>query len=76
MRCDNSVKNKTLKENYAINFGEINFEFTSPRTPQKNGVIERVFSTLCSRMSVMVDHARLHENINNVIWHECAATAT
>ena len=50
MRCENSVKNKTLKENYAIIFGEINFEFTSPRTPQKNGVIERVFATIYSWM--------------------------
>ena len=52
--CDNAGKNKTLEENCTKKFEEINFEFVSPSTPQKNGVIERGFTTLYSCMIMMV----------------------
>ena len=45
-RCDNSGINKTLEENCMKSFEEIKFEFRSPGTPQKNGVVEWVFDTL------------------------------
>ena len=59
--CDNSGEKKNLKENCAKNFEEIKFEFTLPGPPHQNGVVERGFATLFSRMRVMMAHARLHE---------------
>ena len=37
--CDKPGENKTLKETYMKNFEVIKFEFTSPGTPQQNGVV-------------------------------------
>ena len=64
---ENSGENKTLKENCINNLEEIKFEFTSPGTPQKNGVVERGFATLYSIMHTMMTHARLHENLKNYL---------
>ena len=55
-------------------FEEINFEFTSPGTPQKNGEIKWVFVTYISWMRTMMDHAGLYKNIKNGICSKCAAT--
>ena len=54
--CDNSVKNNNLEENCAKMFKEIKFYFTSPGTPQENGVVEWGFATLYSGMRVMMSH--------------------
>ena len=76
VRCDNSGEDKTIKENCAKNFEEIKFEFTSPGTPQKNGVVERGFATLYSLMHAIMEHAGMHENLKTGLWSECASTAT
>ena len=74
--CDNAGKNKTLEENCAENFDEIKSEFTSPGTPQQNGVVERGFATIYSRMRLMVEYAVIHENLKTGLCPKCAATAT
>ena len=74
--CDNAGENKALEENRMKNFKVIKFEFTSPGTPQKNGVVEHGFATLYSRMRATMAHAGLHENLNTGLWSECEATAT
>ena len=51
---DNACENKIFEENCAKKFEEINFEFISPGTPQKNGVIERGFATLYYWMKAMM----------------------
>ena len=75
-RCDNSGINKTLEENCMKSFEEIKFEFTSPGTPQKNGVVEWVFDTIYYRMSAMITHEGLCEKLKTDLWPECAVTAT
>ena len=35
--CDNTDEKKNIEENCAENPNEINFEFTSPEPPHKNG---------------------------------------
>ena len=74
--CDNAGENKNLEENCAKRFEEIKSEFTSPGTPQKNGMVKRVFATLYSQMRGMMYHARLHENLNTGLWSKCATTTT
>ena len=58
--CDNSGGNKTLKENCTNIFKEINFEFTSPGTPQKNVLFERGFDTINSWVHVIMGYVGLH----------------
>ena len=74
--CDNAGENKNLEENCAKHIKEINFEFTSPGTPQKNGVVKQGFATIYSQMRVMVAPAGLHENINTGLWPKYVATTT
>ena len=74
--CDNAGKNKTLGENCVKIIKEINFKFTSSVTPQKNGIVERVFATLYFWMRAVISHSGLHENLNTGIWLKCAATMT
>ena len=42
------------------NFEEIKFEFTSPGTPQKYGVVEQRFFTLYSRMQSTMSQVGIH----------------
>ena len=74
--CENVGEKNILEENCAKHFEEIKFSFTSPGTPQQNSMVERVFATLYSQMSSMMEHKRLHENLNTGIWTKCAATST
>ena len=69
------VKN-TLEENSAENVEEMNFEFTPPGTPQKNGMVEWVFYTLYSWMCAMMSHMELHTYLDTGLWTKCVSTAT
>ena len=73
---DNAGEKKTLKDNCAKHFEEIDFEFTPPENPQQNVILEQAFATLYSRMRAMMAHAVLHEKLNTGVWSEFAATAT
>ena len=75
IRCENAGGNKTLK-NCTKRFEEIKFEFTSPGTPQKNGVVEGGFATLYYQMHAMMAHVGIQENLKNGLWPEWGATAT
>ena len=57
--CDNACEKNTLDENCAENFEGVNFEFTSLDTQQKNGILERGFTTFYSRIHTMVEHTGL-----------------
>ena len=74
--CENAGKNKTLEENFAKNTEEIDFEFTSSGTPQKNSVVKRVFATIYSQMRAMMVRASLHQNLKNGLCLKWAATTT
>ena len=55
---------------------EKHFEFISPGDPQKNGVLERLFTTIYFWMCVMIVHTVLHEKLNYFLWPKLLATAT
>jgi hypothetical protein len=46
IRCDNAGENMTMKNDPEIKLFGIKFEFLGPRTPQRNGKVERKFQTL------------------------------
>ena len=72
--CDNAGENKTLEESCAKSFEEIKFEFMSPGTPQKNGVVGQGFDTAYYRMRAIMAHTVIHGKLSTELWFECVAT--
>ena len=65
--CDNGVENKTLEDNFAKNSEGINFEITSPGTPQQTFVVEGGVASLYSRMIAIIAHAGLHKILKTAL---------
>jgi hypothetical protein len=57
IRCDNAGENMTMKNDPEIKSFGINFELLCPRTPQRNGRVERKFQTLYGRIRAMLNGA-------------------
>ena len=74
--CDNAGKNTSLDSACKTEALGLTFEFTSPGTPQHNGVVERSFATLYGRVRSMMNAAKLTEERRKMLWAECANTAT
>ena len=78
VRMDNAGENKKLQELCESTEGhtKIKFEYTSPRTPQQNGVVEQAFATLYGRVRAMMNAAGFTSDLRGKMWAECANTAT
>ena len=76
LRCDNAGENKSLQKELTNSKPKITFEFTSPRTPQQNGVVERAFATLKGRVRSMLNFAGIQDAKRIQLWCEAANTAT
>ena len=76
IRLDNSGENRSLqKECERHNLGII-FEFTAPRTPQQNSVVERKIPTLMGRSRAMMIQAGFSQQDERKFWCEVISTAT
>ena len=75
IRCDNAGENKKLQEKCEKEGLGVQFEYTAPNTPQRNGRIERKFATLAGRMRAMMKYAGLPEKMSSILWAECARVA-
>jgi hypothetical protein len=53
IRCDDAGENMTVKNDPEIKSFGNKFEFSGPRTPQRNGKGERKFQTLYGRIQAM-----------------------
>jgi hypothetical protein len=73
-RCDNSGENVIFKN--MISHKQIVFELTAPNTPQQNGLCERKFATLYSKVRSLLNHARLDQTFWQRMWAQCARLAT
>ena len=76
IRCDDSGENKALFEECQSKGYGINFEFSGPRTPQRNGKVERKFQTFFGRIRAMLNSAGLKDHLRSGVWAECAMTVT
>jgi hypothetical protein len=75
IRCDNAGENtKQLKEVCAKK--GVTMEFTSPHTPQQNGVVERKFVTTRDMAYAVMLDARLTQGAQNKLWAEAVSTCT
>jgi hypothetical protein len=54
----------------------VKFEFSGPRTSQRNGKIERNFHTFYGRIRSMLNGTGLTGDLRNKIWAECTMTTT
>ena len=55
---------------------KIKFEFTSPKTPLQNGVVEPAFATLKGRVCSMLNFAGMQDAKRIQLWCEADNTAT
>ena len=76
LRCDNASENKSFQQEIMHDKPKIKFEFTSPKTPQQNGVVERAFATLKGRARSMLNFAGMQGAKRIQLWCEAAGTAT
>jgi hypothetical protein len=54
----------------------IKFEFSGPRTPQRNGKVERKFQTFYRRIGASLNCAGLKDELRSGVWAECARSIT
>jgi len=76
IRCDDSGENKAFYDACWSKGYLIKFEFSGPRTPQRNGKAERKFQTLYGRIRAMLIGAGLDSELRSGVWSECANNAT
>jgi hypothetical protein len=65
IRCDDSGENKAFYNACQSNGYLIKFEFSGPRTPHRNGEVERKFQTLYGRICAMSKDAGLENDIRS-----------
>ena len=75
IRCDDAGENYKLEEKCKIKGLGIQFEYTAPGTPQRNGRVERQFATLYTKVRAMFDHSGIPMDMRKGLWCECANTA-
>jgi hypothetical protein len=77
MRLDNSGENKILPQDANKDPElKLQFEFTSPYTPQQNGKIERKFATIWGKVRAQLNSAKLPWVPQNKLWAQCAKLST
>jgi transposase InsO family protein len=71
IRCDNAGENTKHIQEFAREYG-LRMEYTSPYTPQMNGVVERRIAVLKLRCQAMLNQADLPPDLRNKLWIEAA----
>jgi hypothetical protein len=66
----------TMKNDPEIKSFGIKFEFLGPRTPQRNGKVERKFQTLYGRIRATINGVGLEGELRDKIWAECVMNVT
>jgi hypothetical protein len=65
-----------MKDGHRIKSLGIKFEFLGPRTPQRNGKVERNFQMFYGRICSLLNGAGLRDEHRNKTWEKCARTTT
>lgn len=71
IRCNNAGDNVRHIQDLAKKYG-LTMEFTSPYTPQMNGVVERRLAVLKLRSQAILNQADLTPGLRNNLWTEAA----
>ena len=71
VRCDNAGENHLISQQLINHELEgVEMEFTSPHTPQQNGIVERDFAFLYGRVRAMLNQAELTWTMREKMWAE------
>jgi hypothetical protein len=76
IRGEDAGKSMTMKNDREIKSSGTKFEFSGPRTPQRNGKLERKFQTLYGRILAMLNGAGLEGELRDKIWAKCVMNVT
>jgi hypothetical protein len=76
IRCDDSGENKSFDDECCASEHNIKLDFSGPRTPQRNGKVERKFQIFFGRIRAILNNAGLEEGLRSVVWDECARNTT
>jgi transposase InsO family protein len=76
LRLDDAGENFALEKLCKQQNVDVKFEFSAPRTPQRNGKVERKFQTLYGRIRAMFNDAGIEGDFCRGLWAACASTAT
>ena len=76
IRCDDAGENRSIKVDHRIKSFGVKFEFSGPRTPQRNGKVDRKFQNFYGRTRSMLNGAGLKDELRSKIWAECVMTTT
>ena len=76
LRLDDGGENVALEKACKQQQLDVTFEFSGPRTPQRNGKVERKFQTLYGKIQAMFNASGIDGVIRNRLWAECASTAS
>ena len=75
-RCDNAPENISFDRAQKLKGHGVRFEYTSPNTPQQNGVVERAFATLYGRTRAAFTAAGFTAQMKQKLWAEGVQTST
>jgi uncharacterized protein YqeY len=76
LRLDDAGENYALEKECKQKKLAVKFEYSGPRTPQRNGKVERKFQTLYGRIPAMMNDSEIDGEFRDALWAECASTAT
>ena len=75
IRCDDASENKSIEMKCKDEGIGIQFEYTGPGMPQRNGRVERKLATLYGRVRAMFNQSGMDKEMRTGTWTECANTA-
>jgi hypothetical protein len=76
LRLDDAGENYALEKECKQQNLTVKFEYSGPRTPQRNGKVERKFQTLYGRIRAMMNDSEIDGELRDGLWAEYASTAT
>jgi hypothetical protein len=76
IRCGDTGGNMTMKNDPEIKSFGIKFEFSGPRTTQRNRKVKWKFQTLYGGIREMLNGANLEGELSIKIWAECVMNVT
>ena len=76
IRCDDAGEHRAFYEECRSKGINIRFDFSGPRTSQRNGKVERKLQTFYGRIRAMLNCAGLKDYLRNGVWTEFSIQVT
>ena len=73
--CNNAGENQAFERTCKKERLGIDFEYTTPDTPQQNGYVKQKFATLFNRVHAMLNGGKFTTYLWSGLWAEAANTA-